>query len=538
MQYRAIGLVQGVYQPSEEQLNRGNILADDGAVIDAVLLGRVTSLIKKHIDLESSHLWVVYPRTRQFQEETEEATPEGSSGALHLQIVGVWEPETLGLPGENPHTSDEEKEAGDTPASSTEMETGVQPPAKTEVTAERPADNYFSIRGEIINYDEEKESILVKIVQGAKRSGKPPKAFKLNVLGKISGKTVGYFWELDVQRQGELRDLFLSTAAEELIGRLQQHPLGKAFWNGPFAGFLREFGTRGRQEFELTIPRWNDEPQYLLNIIRLYLRNEFNLHDKMREADALRAEETERLLKTLPAKARLQLRFVISSYAKMADLRERVRPTFIAEAWFYRRIVLEVMRRLSEQGVVRMSDLPFIDFNELRAYVAGHKTAAEAFSHELIEKNRREHLINLRAEEPPMSIIGGYKPTRSKAAAELAGDADALTGVAASPGTVVARARVITDLQRQAEELQKGEILVVKYTDASWTPLFVLAAGVVADIGSALSHSSIVSREFGIPAVVNTRLATQKIRTGDFLYLNGDAGIVRIEERAERQAAA
>ena len=101
MQYRAIGLVKGTYQPSEEQLNRGNILSDDGAVIDSVLLGRVTSLIKKHIDLESSHLWVVYPRTRQALEDSDET---GSEGGLHLQIVGVWEPETLGLPGENPNT--------------------------------------------------------------------------------------------------------------------------------------------------------------------------------------------------------------------------------------------------------------------------------------------------------------------------------------------------------------------------------------------------------------------------------------------------
>lgn len=203
MQYRAIGLIRGVYQPSEEQLNRGNILADDGAVIDSVLLGRVTSLIKKHINLENSHLWVVYPRTRQANEEDE----ENGDGALHLQIVGVWEPETLGLPGENPKTledKEEDQEASDTqsasespePSQETEVDQAAQP-------LEVPSDNYFSIRGEVLNYNEEDGSILVKIVQGAKRSGKPPKAFKLNVLGKISGKTVGYFWELEVERRGE-----------------------------------------------------------------------------------------------------------------------------------------------------------------------------------------------------------------------------------------------------------------------------------------------------------------------------------------------
>jgi hypothetical protein len=204
MQYRAIGLVRGVYEPSEEQLNRGNILADDGAVIDAVLLGRVTSLIKKHIDLESSHLWVVYPRARQVNEEIDEETPEGSNGALHLQIVGVWEPETLGLPGENPHTGDQDDdESAAATESPTAPEASAKPEDEAESTDEQLSDNYFSIRGEVVNYDEEKGHILVKIVQGSKRSGKPPKAFKLNVVGEISGKTVGYFWELEVTRQGE-----------------------------------------------------------------------------------------------------------------------------------------------------------------------------------------------------------------------------------------------------------------------------------------------------------------------------------------------
>ena len=217
MQYRAIGLVKGTYQPSEEQLNRGNILSDDGAVIDSVLLGRVTSLIKKHIDLESSHLWVVYPRTRQALEDSDET---GSEGGLHLQIVGVWEPETLGLPGENPNTKSaaaktdaadaDETDAADenaTPETVTtdgaELESVSDETASENVTVDEPSENYFSIRGEVLSYDEDDQKILVKIVQGSKRSGKPPKAFKLNVFGEMTGKTVGYFWEMDVERQSE-----------------------------------------------------------------------------------------------------------------------------------------------------------------------------------------------------------------------------------------------------------------------------------------------------------------------------------------------
>lgn len=83
MQYRAIGLIKGTYVPSEEQFTRGMLTTEDDQPVDAVLLGRVMSLVKKHVDLDIPHLWVVYPRTRPKAEH------------LHAQIVGIWEPDNL-----------------------------------------------------------------------------------------------------------------------------------------------------------------------------------------------------------------------------------------------------------------------------------------------------------------------------------------------------------------------------------------------------------------------------------------------------------
>jgi len=191
MQYRAIGLVRGTYTPNEDEFNRGTLVADDGADIDAVLLGRVTSLVKKHLDLAEPHLWVVYPRTRR--------DAETNDNDLHLQIVGVWEPETLGLPGETPQDGEGE-ENGD--AEEEAPDQGAVAPAP-ETAAAVPAvdDNYFSIRGEVLKYSEDEHSIAVKILQGAKRPQGSPKAFRLMLEGTISGKTVGYFWDFQVKRQ-------------------------------------------------------------------------------------------------------------------------------------------------------------------------------------------------------------------------------------------------------------------------------------------------------------------------------------------------
>ncbi|MEM9804483.1 MAG: hypothetical protein AAF959_04330 [Cyanobacteria bacterium P01_D01_bin.56] len=163
MQYRAIGLLKGKYEPSEESFNRGAITNHDGSVTAAVLLGRTTSLVKKHLDLEKEHLWVVYPRTI-FQDDI----------GIAVQIVGVWEPETL---------SEEEDDTLEPPTDA------IQP-------------DYFSIRGEVVKYDERKQEITISIVQKMRTGKQPKRPFKLVINGSIGVKTIGYFWDMDVHREG------------------------------------------------------------------------------------------------------------------------------------------------------------------------------------------------------------------------------------------------------------------------------------------------------------------------------------------------
>lgn len=182
MQYRAIGLLKGKYVVSEEQFNRGNILLEDDTLIDAVLLGRVTSLIKKHIDLETNHLWVVYPRTLYKEEEDNEP-------ALHMQIVGVWEPETLNASKGN--------------ESDSEAEADPQSPRYLSTVEATEQCDQFSIRGEIAKYAEESSEITVNIVQKSKSENvKPKRPFKLLINGTLEGRTTGYFWDFNVKREG------------------------------------------------------------------------------------------------------------------------------------------------------------------------------------------------------------------------------------------------------------------------------------------------------------------------------------------------
>ncbi|WP_155523639.1 hypothetical protein [Nodosilinea nodulosa] len=214
MQYRAIGLVRGTYEPSEaDQLNRGNLTTEDGHVIDSVLLGRITSLVKKHIDLSVPHLWVVYPRTRRELDNDDQD--------LHLQIVGVWEPETLGLPGETPAGDGEDGE--DTDEAAQKPDPADLPPVD---------DNFFSIRGEVIKYTPEDKCIAVKILQGVKRVPGSSKPFKLLLHGTIEGRTVGYFWDFKVRREAKV--LVLSEAS--MVGIVPPKKRAKGSGSGPRRG--------------------------------------------------------------------------------------------------------------------------------------------------------------------------------------------------------------------------------------------------------------------------------------------------------------
>ena len=192
-QYRAIGLVKGKYEPSEpNQITQGNLTTSDGVEIDAVLLGRTISLVKKHLDLTEEHLWVVYPRTKV------------DSDHLHVQIVGVWEPETLDKDQDISLISSEELEAG-----------------------------YFSIRGEVIYFAEEEEIVIVKIKQFPRKEGEKPKFFKLKLKGVLDKKPLKRFWDLNVHLEGETlvikegTDLGFAQKKPKFKKKFSKKPIGK-----------------------------------------------------------------------------------------------------------------------------------------------------------------------------------------------------------------------------------------------------------------------------------------------------------------------
>jgi pyruvate,water dikinase len=102
-----------------------------------------------------------------------------------------------------------------------------------------------------------------------------------------------------------------------------------------------------------------------------------------------------------------------------------------------------------------------------------------------------------------------------------------VTGLAGSSGKARGTARILLSIA-EADKLRPGDVLIAETTAPPWTPLFATAAAVVSDSGGILSHCAVVAREYGIPAVVGTGLATRAIRDGQIVEVDGDAGVVRV----------
>ena len=109
----------------------------------------------------------------------------------------------------------------------------------------------------------------------------------------------------------------------------------------------------------------------------------------------------------------------------------------------------------------------------------------------------------------------------------IAKRSDTIIGRPVSAGIVEANARVAFTVN-EAATLEPGEILVAPITDVGWTPYFSSISGLGTDVGSSVSHGAVITREYGLPAIVNTRVATTQIKTGDRIQLDANTGTITI----------
>jgi phosphohistidine swiveling domain-containing protein len=297
--------------------------------------------------------------------------------------------------------------------------------------------------------------------------------------------------------------------------------------------FVELYGDRAIREAELSTPRWREDPRPVLRMLRAALRTDAERVDgNITRSKAEAAAEMEKLVSGLNILDQTVVRHLVARAQRAARLRERMRTWVTRVLGMLREAALDADRRLLRRepdldrdwkALVKsgspLSSVPSafcLTIDEL----VGALRAPRAELAALVRSRRAELARDQARPNPPATFVGTPPPV----VLPPAGGA-VLRGLPASPGIVEGRARVLF-LESQMDELQPGEILVVHTTDIGWTPLFLVAAGVVTELGGPLSHAAVVAREFGVPSVVNVAGATRTIRAGDVLRVDGDRGTV------------
>ena len=192
----------------------------------------------------------------------------------------------------------------------------------------------------------------------------------------------------------------------------------------------------------------------------------------------------------------------------------------VSRYFVYKLALLEEADRLVGRHVLRdKEDIFYLTFQELNDAVRSNQV-----DDRLIEQ-RKDAFLACQALTPPRVLTSDGEVVCGTSRRDHV-PTGALIGLPVSAGIIEGRARVILDMADA--DLEPGDILVTGYTDPSWTPTFVVIAGLVTEVGGLMTHGAVIAREYGLPAVVGVEHATRLIRDGQRIRVNGTDGYVEI----------
>lgn len=295
--------------------------------------------------------------------------------------------------------------------------------------------------------------------------------------------------------------------------------------------FLKNYGYRGIGESTIDATTWGEDPGQADRLLALYLDNP-GVQDSEAAARRRQALENEVLGQISNPSVRSRMQRYITSAQTFAALRERTKSMSVRQSLRTRRLLKALTDRLIEAGAFETAeDREMLSFRELTGALGMERSALR----ELIARRRKAYELLEKLDIVEETFAGIPTPCLARGEGGAVAEVGAvLSGLGISPGHVEGIARVIRD-PRLAAVLKSGEILVAPYTDAAWSPLFILAAGVVINSATLISHGATVARELGLPAVANVP-GTTSIQDGDRILVNGSTGEVTILARLAGQA--
>jgi pyruvate,water dikinase len=340
----------------------------------------------------------------------------------------------------------------------------------------------------------------------------------------------------EVRDDPELRAAFAPEDTTEIARNLRDADRGRRFIAERVEPYQREFGWHAVWSHEFIFPTVREQMEPVLELVRGYLATDYDFPSAI---EAMRQDieaASREILEGLTGEALEEMRAANEVNLRMAPLTPDHHFYIDQGANAHLRLVLiEVGRKLVADGRLdQPDDVLFLRYNELRGLIG---SAAAIPARAIVADRRLEREAAQRLH--PRDWVGTVTPSQlafpylvnwgypDRFHQQQSDDQRSITGIGGSAGIVEGIARVVRTVE-EFDQVQDGDILVCQMTNPAWVVLFTKIAGLVTDTGGTTSHPAVLAREFGIPAVIGTSVATQRIATGDRVRVDGTAGQVEI----------
>jgi pyruvate,water dikinase len=353
-------------------------------------------------------------------------------------------------------------------------------------------------------------------------------------------------WKLASEVRGTpVHRIIADTAPAQIYQKLRATPAA-AKWLADFDAFLQEYGWRSDRVVDVSSPAWIENPASCLGIIKSLLESNdpYGFEKSLKSA----VDEREALIESSRARMTTQEREPFDQ--ALASCQHANFAWWNDDHNWYIDMRCTLPIRKAAQAIAKAvdfadpEDVNFLFYSELRDVANGKKSRA-SFDPLIGERKAYFKEWDARVEEMPIVLGTPPETIADPVVIEIFGitdeflermkngpsNAEQLSGVPASPGVARGTARIL----RSPDELhllRQGEILVCVGTTPTWTPAFTKISACVCDGGGTLTHASVVSREYRVPCVVGTGLATTMIKDGDDITVDGDKGLVTVHRAA------
>ena len=342
-------------------------------------------------------------------------------------------------------------------------------------------------------------------------------------------------WKLAdrIAKEPGRKESLLAMETRQMADKVRSASEGQGLW-AEIRAYVETYRYHSRTELDITVPRWDEDIEFVLETLKDYLRshdeahNPEVLHQRQYELHLAEKEEAEAAFGT----GRLARLFSFSrrSFFNRMKLvrdyawwREEMRDRSTRTYYLIRKYTMEVARRWVEQRRIQEpEEIFFLSFRQVFDLLEGRMSDDEA--RQIIRDNKDYHASFRNFRNP--NEIGSRWKIEEEIRKGLSGDRP-LQGIGCSPGVTAGRAKVIRDIS-ETHRLEQDDILVTYFTDPGWTPVLNLVSGVITETGGLLSHAAIIAREYGIPAVLNVKDATVLLRDNQRIEVDGDRGEVRV----------